>query len=77
MVVFNPTSPKTNEIKVEIIYLDLADLVTADSKGIICAIDFSFEYMSFENWLSKLVGYGSDGASVNCSKKRRENYFSK
>ena len=31
VVVFKPTPPKTNEIKVEIIYLDLADLVTANS----------------------------------------------
>ena len=70
VVVFNPTPPKTNEIKVEIMYLNLANLVTADAPGIICAIDFSFESISFENWHSKLVGYGSDGASVNCGKKR-------
>ena len=68
MVVFNPAPSKTNEINVKIIYLDLADLVTANAKGITCAIDFSFESISFENWHSKLVGYGSDGASVNCGK---------
>ena len=69
MVVFNSTPPKTNEIKVEIMYLNLDDLVKADAQGIICAINFSFESISFENWCSKLVGYGSDGASVNCGKK--------
>ena len=69
MVVFNSTPPKTNEIKVEIMYLNLDDLVTADAQGIIYAINFSFESISFENWCSKLVGYGSDGASVNCGKK--------
>ena len=42
VAVFNPTPPNANEIKVEIIYLDLADLVTANAKRIICAIDFSF-----------------------------------
>ena len=51
------------------LYLDLADLVTVNAQGIICAIDFSFESISFENWHSKLIGYCSDGASVNCGKK--------
>ena len=60
---------KTNEIKVEIIYLDLADFVTANAKFIIWAIDFSFESISFENWHSKLLGYGSDVASITCGKK--------
>ena len=66
---FNPTPLKTNKIKVEIIYLDLANLVTADAKGIICIIDFSFGSTSLENWHSKLVGYGSDGALVDSGKK--------
>ena len=35
MVVFNPTHPKTNEIKIEIIYLDLANLARADVQGTI------------------------------------------
>ena len=55
MVVFNPTLPKTNEIKVKIMYIHLVDLVTADAQGIISAIDFLFESISFENWHSKLV----------------------
>ena len=69
VVVFNATPLKTNEIKVEIKYIDLANLVTADAKDIICAIDFSFESISFKKWHSKHVGYGSDGASVNFGEK--------
>ena len=69
MVVLNPTPPKTNPIQVEIIYLNLADLVAADAKGIIRAIDFSFKSISFENWSSKLVGYGFDGVSIVVKKK--------
>ena len=49
VVVFNPTLPKTNEIKVEVMYLDLADLVTASAQGIIRAINFLFESIYFEN----------------------------
>ena len=44
---FNTTPPKTNEIKVKIMYLDLADLVTANAQRIISAIDFSFGSISF------------------------------
>ena len=40
---------QTNKIKVEIIYFDLAALVTANAKFIIWAIDFSFESISFES----------------------------
>ena len=69
MVVLNPTPPKTNPIQVEIIYLNLADLVAADAKGIIRAIDFSFKSISFENWSSKLVGYGFDAVSIVVKKK--------
>ena len=69
VVLFNLFLPKANKTKVEIIYLDLTNLLTADAKGIICTIDFSFESISFENWHSKFVGYGSDDASVNCGKK--------
>ena len=47
VVVFNTTPPKTNEIKVKIMYLDLADLVTANAQCIISAIDFSFGSISF------------------------------
>ena len=47
VVVFNTTPPKTNEIKVKIMYLDLADLVTANAQRIISAIDFSFGSISF------------------------------
>ena len=43
VVMFSPTPPKINEIKVEIMYVDLADLVTANAQGIICAINFFFE----------------------------------
>ena len=49
VVVFNPTPPKTNEIKVEIMYLDLASLVTANAQGIIHAINFLYESIYFEN----------------------------
>ena len=49
VVVFSPTLPKTNEIKVEIMYLNLSDLVTASAQGIICAINFLFVSIYFEN----------------------------
>ena len=45
------------------------DLVTADTKGIIAAIDLSIESICFENWHAKLAGYGSDSVSVNFGKK--------
>ena len=41
VVVFSPTLPKTNEIKV--------DLVTASAQGIIHAINFLFVSIYFEN----------------------------
>ena len=49
VVVFCPTLPKTNEIKVEIMYLNLSDLVTASAQGIICTINFLFVSIYFEN----------------------------
>ena len=33
--------------------------------GITVAIDFSSEFICFENWWAKPVGYGSDDDSVN------------
>ena len=66
-VVFDPAPPETKEIRINVICLDLADLVTADAEDIIAAVDFSFESIYFENWSAKLVG--SDGRSVNCGKK--------
>ena len=50
-------------------YKRKSDLVAADAKGIIRAIDFSFKSISFENWSSKLVGYGFDAVSIVVKKK--------
>ena len=61
--------PSSNKIKINISYLNIADITAADARGIIKAIENSFQSISYDNWLPKLVGFGSDGASVNRGKK--------
>lgn len=47
-VVFDPAPPETKEVRINVICLDLADLVTADAEDIIAAVDFSFESIYLE-----------------------------
>ena len=69
VVTFDAKPPSTNKIKINISYLNIADITAADARGIIKAIENSFQSISYDNWLPKLVGFGSDGASVNRGKK--------
>ncbi|XP_062580302.1 zinc finger protein 862-like [Saccostrea cucullata] len=50
-------------------YLSIEDIQNADAKGILNCIDQSFERAELENWKTYLVGFGSDGASVNLGSK--------
>ena len=54
----------SDKICIELNYFDLVEPETADANGIIKAITKSFNEVNI-NYLDKLVGFGSDGASVN------------
>ena len=64
VLTFNPKLESSNKVSVELNYFDLVELETADVEGIVNAIKESFKRVKI-NYLDKLVGFGSDGASVN------------
>ena len=51
-------------VSVELNYCNLVEPETADANGIVEAITESFKEVNI-NYLDKLVGFGSDGLSVN------------
>ena len=61
--------PGSDRVEIKTSYLELADLPSADARSIIAAVECSFKNIGIENYLAKLVGFGSDGAAVNCGKK--------
>ena len=61
---FNSRPEGSDRICVELNYFDLVEPGTADANGIIKAITKSFNEVNI-NYLDKLVGFASDGASVN------------
>ena len=69
VLTFDPTPPGTDKVDINLTYLNLADLANANSHGVLQSIRESFEQIGVENFLKKLVGFGSDGASVNSGKK--------
>ena len=64
VLTFNPKPEGNNEVSVELNYFDLVEPKTANAEGIINTIQESFKGVKI-NYLNKLVGYGSDGVSVN------------
>jgi len=46
-------------------YLSIEDIKNANAPGIISAIEKAFENSNISNWKDRLIGMGSDGASVN------------
>lgn len=46
-------------------YLGVEDIQNANATGILQTIETAFERSNVDNWKDKLVGFGSDGASVN------------
>ncbi|KAJ8310550.1 hypothetical protein KUTeg_012415 [Tegillarca granosa] len=46
-------------------YISCEDIKNANVKGILKTIDNAFEKSNIDNWKEKVVGFGSDGASVN------------
>ena len=64
VLTFNSRPEGSDKICVELNYFDLVELETADANGIIKAITKSFNEVNI-NYLDKLVGFGSVGASVN------------
>ena len=51
-------------------YLSLEDLHGADAKNVLACIKNSVKsILDSEDFIAKLVGFGSDGASVNAGKK--------
>ena len=66
---FNPSPEGSDQVKIVTSYVDLVDLKNANSRGIIEGINNAFEGIGVSNYMEKLVGFGSDGASVNSGKK--------
>ena len=55
---------------IKICYLSLEDLHGADAKNVLACIKNSVKsILDSEDFMAKLVGFGSDGASVNTGKK--------
>lgn len=50
-------------------YLSIEDIQNANAQGILNCIEKSFERAEIADWKSNLVGFGSDGASVNLGSK--------
>ena len=46
-------------------YFSIEDLAHADAQGILNSIEEAFNRNRLQNWKEKLIGFGSDGASVN------------
>ena len=68
VITFNPTPGGSDKVQIEVNYFDLVEPETADANGIVKAIKTSFEQVNID-YLEKLVGFGSDGASVNRGEK--------
>ena len=70
VITFDPTPPGTDKVSIKITYMDLADLSDAGSRNILKCIKNSFSsIIGIDNFMQKLVGFGSDGAAVNSGKK--------
>ena len=64
------SSPGTDKIGVKISYLSLEDLQGANTKNVLaCTKNSVKSVLDSEDFVAKLVGFGSDGASVNAGKK--------
>ena len=70
VVTFDPSPLGSNKIGVNISFLLIVDLKAADSNGILESMEHAFENIGMEDWCAKLIGFGSDGASVNTGKKQ-------
>ena len=69
-ITFDPSPPGTDKIGIKISYLSLEDLHGADAKNVLACIKNSVKsILDSEDFMTKVVGFGSDGASVNASKK--------
>ena len=68
-ITFNPSPAGTDKIGAKVSYLDLADLHGADANSILKCIKASVKCVYGDEFMPKLVGFGSDGASVNTGKK--------
>ena len=66
---FDPLPPGSDRVKVKLSFLSVKHLEAGDSTGIVNAIRQSFEEVKLESeeltYDQKLVGFASDGASVN------------
>ena len=72
-ITFNPSPPGTDKIGAKVSYLDLADLHGADANSVLKSIKVSVKSVYGDEFMPKLVGFGSDGASVNTRKKKVKN----
>ena len=68
VLAFNSRLEGSDKISVELNYFDLFEPEAADVNSSIKAITKSFNEVKI-NYLDKLVGFGSDGASVNMGDK--------
>ena len=69
VITFDPSPAGSDKIGIKITFLELADLSNADASGVLKSIKTSFEKLGIDD-MRKLVGFGSDGASVNAGKKQ-------
>ena len=67
VITFDPSLSGTDRIGLKVSFLDLADLHGADAKSVLIKVSIKSVYGN--NFMPKLVGSGSDGASVNTGKK--------
>ena len=79
VITFDPSPAGSDKIGIKITFLELADLSNADASGVLKSIKTSFEKLGIDD-MRKLVGFGSDGASVNAAyftekKQIEKDYF--
>ncbi|XP_065671716.1 zinc finger protein 862-like [Hydra vulgaris] len=65
IISFDPTPIGKTEICVECSFLSICDLEHGTSEGVFNKISQSLESEGIENFKTKLVGFGADGAAVN------------
>ena len=66
---FDPSPPGTDKIGAKVSYLDLADLRGADANSVLECIKAQVKSAYGDEFMPELVGFDSDGASVNTRKK--------
>ena len=68
VVYFNPQPADSDEVKILTSFVKLVYVKSANAEGIVDSIKDRLKSIGIEDIFEKLVGFGSDGAAVNCGK---------